>query len=112
MYDQTGLVLTNTASPGGTCAGKPCWALVKTGAKYTNKTLTPDGLQKISLKAGGSGQAKIKVKSKGTNLLVPALPLGMPARVQLRREDAVACWDAVFSNALVNTGTTFKGKSD
>jgi len=112
MYDQTGLVLTNTAPAGGTCAGKPCWALGKTGAKYMNKALAPDGLQKISLKAGGSGQAKIKVKSKGANLLVPAMPLGMPVQVQLRRMDAVACWDAVFSNALVNTGTAFKGKSD
>jgi poly(3-hydroxybutyrate) depolymerase len=112
VYDASGRMMTATGPAGGTCAGKPCWALVKTGAKYTNKALTPDGLLKISLKAGESGKAKIKVKGKGASLLLPTLPLDVPVLVQLRREDMGACWDGVFSSALVNTGATFKGKSD
>jgi poly(3-hydroxybutyrate) depolymerase len=112
VYGPGGRVMAAMAPAGGTCSGKPCWALVRTGAKYTNKTLTPDGLLKISLKAGGGGQAKIGVKGKGAKLLVPAFPLGMPVHVQLRREDTGACWDTVFSNALVNTAAAFKGKSD
>jgi cysteine-rich repeat protein len=112
VYGPGGRVMAAMAPGGGTCSGKPCWALVRTGAKYTNKALTPDGLLKISLKAGGSGQGKIGVKGKGANLLVPAFPLGMPVHVQLRREDTGSCWDAVFSTALVNTEAAFKGKSD
>ena len=112
VYDPSGRLMTGTAPAGGTCAGKPCWALVKTGAKYTNKTLLPDGLLNVALKAGESGKAKIKVKGKGASLLVPALPLGTPVQVQVRRDDTGVCWDGVVSNALVNTGATFKGKSD
>jgi polyhydroxybutyrate depolymerase len=94
VYGPTGLLISPAAPAGGVCGGKPCWAVAKTGAKYTNKPLTPDGLLKMSLKAGGTGRARIAVKGKGTHLLLPALPLGLPVRVQLLREDTGTCWEA------------------
>jgi len=112
MYDANGRMMTVTGPAGASCGEKPCWTLVQTGAKYTNKALTPDGLLKMSLKAGESGKAKIKVKGKGASLQVPGLPLDVPVHVQVRREDTGACWEGIFSNALVSTGSAFKGKSD
>ena len=41
----------------------------------------------------------------------PGFPLDVPVQVQLRREDMGACWAEIFSNALVNTGAAFKGRS-
>jgi hypothetical protein len=111
-YDQTGLVMTATAPAGGTCGTKPCWSVSSTGAKYTNKLLTPDGLLKISLKAGGAGAAKISVKGKGALLPIPTLPLSTPVRVQLVREDSGTCWEANYSTVPINTPTALKAKSD
>jgi hypothetical protein len=112
VYDASGRMMTATGPAGGICTGKPCWTLVKTGAKYSNKALTPDGILKISLKAGEIGKAKIKVKGKGASLQLPGFPLDVPVQVQLRREDTGACWEGIFSSALVNTGAAFKGRSD
>jgi hypothetical protein len=111
-YDQTGLVMTATAPAGGTCGTKPCWSVSSSGAKYTNKLLTPDGLLKISLKAGGAGAGKIGVKGKGALLPLPTLPLSPPVRVQLIREDSGTCWEANYSTVPVNTPTALKAKSD
>jgi hypothetical protein len=88
------------------------WLLVRTGAKYMNKAPVPDGIQKIVLKAGGVGRAKLGIKGKGATLPMPGLPLVTPVRVQLVRSDSGACWEASYSNAIDSTGTTFKAKSD
>ena len=112
VYDQTGLLMTATAPAGGTCAGRACWIATSTGAKYANKTLVPDGLKQVSLKAGAAGQAKIAVAGTGANLPVPTLPLAPPVHVQLRRQDASTCWDATYPTGLPNTATTFKALSE
>src|SRR5262249_54465721 len=106
VYDQRGLVSTVHAPAGGN------WALVATGAKYTNKILVPDGLQKIVLKAGAAGRAKIGVKGKGAALPMPGLPLVGTVRVQLVRSDGGRCWEASYSSAIDDTETAFKAKSD
>jgi hypothetical protein len=112
VYDQTGRVMTATVPARGTCAGKPCWAPTGTGARYGNKTLLSDGLRTLALKSGGDGQARIKAKGKGANLRVPTLPLTTPVRVQLRRLDTGACWEATYGSAVANTTTAFKARSD
>jgi poly(3-hydroxybutyrate) depolymerase len=106
MYGQGGLAMTAHAPSGSN------WLLVRTGARYTNKALVPDGIQKIVLKAGGVGRAKLGIKGKGATLPMPGLPLVTPVRVQLVRSDSGACWEASYSSAIDSTGTTFKAKSD
>ncbi|MGH7895205.1 MAG: hypothetical protein ACREQL_11095, partial [Candidatus Binatia bacterium] len=112
VFDQTGRRLSATAPAGGTCSGKPCWNPSSTGYKYKSRDLTPQGLQAIALKPGPAGKAKVKVKGKGSNLVMPMLGLTTPARVQLRRGDAPACWEAVFDTPTTNTGSVFRGKSN
>ena len=80
---------------------------------YTDKLLDPDGLQKITLKAGASaGKGKISVKGKGTNLPLPALPLTTPVRVQLLHASSSTCWEASFSTSTRNDNELFKATSD
>lgn len=83
-----------------------------TDPQATNKTLLPDGLQKIALKAGGAGHGKITLKGKGQHLGLPTLPLATQVRAQLVRRDTGACWEAVYSTALAHTTTRFAAKSD
>ena len=73
----------------------------------------PDGLRSVTLAAGLDGKAKVSVKGTGDLLPLPttATPLLLPLRVQLL-SDAGPCWEATFSTATSNDGTTFKAKSN
>ncbi len=95
---------------GGDCAGKPCWKVKRTTFKYKDKVLTPDGLSAVTLRVGRTG-AVLSVTGKGVNLDVPALPLGVPIRAQLRRTDASTCWETVFVSAKKNTASLLKARS-
>ena len=114
VYDNTGLQLSLTAPADGTCAaGKPCWSATSKGFKYVDKELTPDGLLNITLKVVDSGQGKIRVRGKGTNLGLPStLTLTTPVTVQLKRSDSSTCWEGTFSSPRVNTANKFSSKSD
>jgi hypothetical protein len=112
LYDATGRLLAAPVPPGGTCTGKPCWKTLKTGAKYSAKDPTPDGLQRVTLKAGGPGKAKIVVRGNGPALAVPTLPLTTPVHLQWRRDDAATCWDATYSHPRIDDAGSFKAKSD
>jgi len=116
VYDRTTatprLMLDTLVPAGGTCAGRACWKAAPTGFKYSDGELTPDGIQKVSLKAGPAGGAKIGVKGKGANLGLPALPLVTPVVVQLGRSDGGPCWQATYSAPSVNEGAKFSAKSD
>src|SRR2546427_4060921 len=115
VYDAPGgtpaLELSAAAPAGGLCAGKPCWKESTAGFKYSNAPLTPDGLRRILLKAGGSGAAKISLKGRGVNLPLPTLPLSPPVTVQLQATNG-QCWDAVYGTPLVNDASEFKARSD
>ncbi|HXJ32677.1 MAG TPA: hypothetical protein VMS22_01435 [Candidatus Eisenbacteria bacterium] len=109
-----GLVLKATAPAGGLCGTKACWKTLSIkGFSYKDPLRDPLGVDKIVLKAGLAGKAKVQMKGKGSNL--PALPLSLtlPAIVQLQSENG-QCWGATFSPAgqIINDGTQFKGKSD
>jgi hypothetical protein len=54
------------------------------------------------------------LKGKGAALRLPALPLTLPARVQLvvREGTSLDCWEATYSDELVNESERFKAKSD
>jgi hypothetical protein len=108
------LVFKSTAPAGGVCGTKPCWkALGVKGFGYKDSARTPDGADKITLKAGLAGKAKAQFKGKGPDLPSFGLPLPLPATVQLQSGNG-QCWAASFSAAGVstNTATQFKGKAD
>jgi cysteine-rich repeat protein len=115
VYDQTGLRIEATNPAGGTCAGKPCWkASGSTGYKYNDKALTPDGTQKMSLKAGALAKAKIQLAGRGVNLDMPAdlSTLVQPIVVQLSNSNGV-CWTTTFSSpAQKHNAEQFKDRAD
>jgi hypothetical protein len=114
LYDAGGRRLAARAPGAGACPGtKPCWQGTSTGFLYRDKALDPDGLQKITLKAGAAaGKGKITVKGKGTNLPLPTLPLVTPVEVQLVHVSSPTCWTATFSTSSRNDTGLFKAKSD
>ena len=111
VYGPGGRVMAAMAPAGSTCSGKILLgALVRTGAKYTNKTLTPDGLLKIR-----SRLVEVDRQRSGSregSSIGPRVPAGHAGArpAPTRRYRRVP--DTVFSNALVNTTAAFKGKSD
>jgi uncharacterized delta-60 repeat protein len=111
----TGALLFETDAPaGGTCHNRPCWkALNGKGFKYADRDATPNGDIANQLKTGDAGKAHALVRGKGVDLNLPALPLPLPVRAQLRASNGM-CWEADFSSAGVkaNDTTQFNGKSD
>jgi hypothetical protein len=98
LYDGVaqGFAAGAIAPAGGTCAGKPCWKPLGTnGFKYSDKALTPTGVQTLALLGGVAGKAKIIAKLKGGPLDVPELPFAGPVLVQLSA-DGGACFEAEY----------------
>jgi polyhydroxybutyrate depolymerase len=100
------------APAGGTCGTKSCWkALGTKGFGYKDADLTPDGLLKVTLKAGDTGKAQVSVKGKGANLPDGLLSLTTPVTVQLQATTG-QCWTATFGTAQTSDAEQFKAKSD
>src|SRR5262249_44648975 len=59
------LLVAADAPPGGTCRGQPCWHAVPGGFAYRDRDRTPNGIDKIGLKAGPAGTARVQVSAKG-----------------------------------------------
>jgi uncharacterized delta-60 repeat protein len=100
--------------PGGLCAGRACWSiLARGGFTYRDRDRTPTGLDLLRVRSGDAGRVSLVAKGKGDHLTLPALPLPLPAVVQLRTSDGT-CWESTFSaaGAIRNDGTQFRGKSD
>lgn len=107
------LFLSATAPQGGLCDGAPCWVPKTGGYDYRDRDRTPEGIEKIVLRASPvPGKARIKVKARGANMSVVAPPYAAPVRVRLVRNDTGACWEGAYSSALRNDTTTFKARSD
>jgi hypothetical protein len=117
VYDSsaTGASLaTEVAIPaGGTCGRQPCWRATRSGFKYGNKAGTPAGVLSATLKVGAApGVASIKLKGRGPNLPLPALPLQKDPKVVVAlRNSAGACWEADYSTAQRSDVTQFRAKS-
>jgi len=113
LYDASGLRLAAAAPAGGTCGTKSCWTEVTSGFRYSDAELTPDGLRKVTLTAGGAGAGGLAVRGKGMQLTVPTPPLAVPVRVQARRSDKSMCWEATFSGTPTrNDAQRFQARSD
>ncbi len=112
LYDaDADVVLAAKIPAGGSCDGKACWKDKATGFSYSDKEQTPDGISKLTLKAGTGGKAQVAVKGKGAPL--PMTPIGdytLPVTAQLRRDGR--CWEATFSTASKFTDEQLKAKSD
>ena len=104
------LVLRAGATAAGSCAGQACWSATSTGFKYADREATPAGVTGIVLKTGGS--TKLTVRGQGQLLDMPALPVTTPVRVQLKRSDGGACWEATYPTASKATTQIFKAKSN
>jgi cysteine-rich repeat protein len=115
IYDNGTRIYRNTVPAGGTCSGKPCWKANPKGYQFKTKTLVPDGVQQLKLKAGTTGKAQVQIKAKGALLQVPAIGTALhgPLTVQLMRESDPVCWQAVFHTPFTkNDGVMFNDKSD
>jgi uncharacterized repeat protein (TIGR01451 family) len=117
MYSGTTqkLVFSALAPAGGTCADKPCWVPTRTGYRYRDRELTPNGLRSMTLKQGlAAGKARITVSGKGTNLPMPDLTaLSSPVVVQMKNLGNNKCWEAVYSAPfLKQTTEVFRDKAD
>jgi len=88
------------------------WKAVGSGFKYSDKTLSNDGIQTIQLKAGATEKAKITVLGKKSGLPLPPIPppgFALPFTVQLDN-DAGECWESTFPAALVNGGGELRAR--
>ncbi len=109
-----GLVMQLDAPAGGVCGTSQCWKTLSIkGFAYKDGDRTPNGVDKVLLKAGLSAKAKVQIKGRGPNLPTLPLPLALPATVQLQSENGT-CFQGVFSapHVQANDGTQFKGKAD
>ena len=96
------LRLSAVAPAAGLCGGRACWRVTGgQGFRYHDRARTPDGLDRLELRAGPAGKAKMRVTGRGEHLALPPLPLALPARVQLHGRDG-ECWETLFDAA----GTT------
>jgi len=116
LYDGDANLVSHASAPaGGSCnaaSPRPCWKQTSTGFKYVDKDLTPNGVQKLLLKAGTAGKPSILLKGRGDLLDTPALPISsLPVRAQLMNGDGV-CWEGQYATTLRDQGDRFKAKSN
>jgi probable HAF family extracellular repeat protein len=107
IYHAGGLVTAATMPAGGQCGGKPCWKAA--GARWRYRAAA--GASKLSLAPGAAGKSTIRANVRGVAGL-PASPLGLPVRVQVRRDGGSACWEAEFTSTKRNTGAKFSATSE
>jgi uncharacterized delta-60 repeat protein len=96
------------------CPGATCWSFLgRSGFGYKDKERTPSGLDVLRLRTGAPGRVTLGAKGKGANLVLPSLPLPLPARVQLRSSEGI-CWETQFSAAGVQRSDErqFKGRGN
>jgi photosystem II stability/assembly factor-like uncharacterized protein len=101
------------APAGGTCGKRPCWQTKGVKIRYHDHDRTPDGADTLELVPGPNDGAKVTFTAKGPNLALPAGALSPDVRLQLRRDDDVACWEAKFQSRIqTNAPGLFKAKND
>ena len=88
------------------------WQAAGSGFKYSDKTLSKDGIQTIQLKAGLPGKAKITLLGKKGGLPLPPLaPLGFPLPFTVQLGNAAdECWESVYPTALINDGEQLRAR--
>jgi len=129
LYDESGTVPSlamelQVNRAGDLCAGKPCFKAIGgappsgRGWKYKDSARASDGVERLILKGGTAGKAKMVVKAKGASLPLPApfsgamlLAQDTDAIVQLHTSDGGECFESVFpAPATTNVAEQFKDK--
>jgi len=64
----------------------------------------------VQLRHSDEPKTRIKLIAYGEALVPPALPLGLPLRVQLQSSEGL-CWEAVYTDAQKNEPDRFKAKT-
>ena len=106
-------ILENHVPSLGSCDGRPCWrAAADRGFKYKDRAGTADGILGATLLAGASGRARVIVKGRGENLLMPVLPVEGPVTAQLvaLTEGGEECWETVFVGARKSDDRSYKAQ--
>lgn len=105
LWNAAGLVFGIDLPPGGVCGDKPCWSSEPGVGWRFHDSARATGIQSLRLAGSTSARAKISVAGRGPQLPDPALPLGLPATVQLLRDDAGICFEGVVTSAAVRSNT-------
>ncbi len=105
LYEQDLLIQEARTQPGAN------WSARGKGFKYKDKSMSPDGLMKVTLNAGESGKAKLTLGGKGPKLHNPTTPLNEPVTGQLINSEGM-CWDAEFSGAKKNDAGQYNAKGE
>jgi cysteine-rich repeat protein len=93
------------APAGGICDGDPCWSASASGFRYRDTAGTPDGVERLTVKAGDQGRAKLGLIAKEGAVRASSLrQLDLPIRVQLQSKTG-DCWETIFSAAGVAKST-------
>lgn len=94
---------------GGSCAGKPCWKKAgSAGYTYKDKGLVLSGIDRIRLKSGDDGKARILVGGRGANMSLQRTHFySAPLRAEVRASNG-ECWSATF-DPLRYRGAKLKG---
>jgi 6-phosphogluconolactonase (cycloisomerase 2 family) len=123
LYDGGATPVTESVIPGGAlCGSRSCWKQRPTTLKYKERLYVPPPILApiispaaarvgFDVKAGVPGIARLKVRLKGPGMAPTALPLALPAVVQVQAATG-SCWEAVFSVPQRNDDSQFKAKSD
>ncbi len=117
IYDHDGgidsLAHSMQAPAGGTCRGRACWkASAGKRIAYRDRDGTPDGIQSLKLKAGVEGKPMLKLKAKGSALVVPPLPFTQNPSVLVQLKNSTGgCWSTAFDTSnSSNEAPRFKAK--
>jgi len=118
VYDESGpapaLLGATVVPPGGTCVDGPCWQpRGDKGMRFRDPDRRHGGIERIDVRAGGAGKARLVVRAQGTALGLPSPPVELPVRLQLQSTTG-ACWESVFSDsgARRNAAGFYRGRSD
>jgi hypothetical protein len=119
LYDSTGARIAAMDIPRTqqTCGTKPCWkASGTTTFKYTDKTLSSDGVLQLQLKAGAptKGRVQFKAKNNGSKGQLE-MPTGLTlqlsndtkATVQIKASNGT-CFSGTVTNVRDNSAVLFK----
>ncbi len=90
----------------GRCGKRPCWRSGSASTyEYKDPEAITDGIDTVFLKSAKQGAARVAVDIHGKNLVLPAMPLALPLRVQLQARSG-ACWEASYVDSSTSRNTT------
>ena len=114
LYEGGALVSSVTAPAGGQCPGGACWQGTSKGHQYRDRDTDPFGAEKILLKSGSDGRAKILFRARGVHFQTPDLHGSPgPVDVQLFRSGSPICWGARYSAPFIKDDmVSFKDRAD